>query len=294
MTDHATSPHDTPGTTSRESAVDAIVGKVAEVAVLPQVVYRIMERAGGQQFCLKEMERTISVDPGFTAKVLALANSAHYALPRRVASIRDAIAFLGSKGVRELAMATAVFDMFLGKTDAESIRRRTWWRQSLDAAICAKWIAAHVPTADPEVAYTGGLLHYFGKTVLDRSNPAYYEKVMHVVSLGADDRQAERVVFGCDHIEVGQAISAKWGFPDQLCYALNYVDPPEMDQPGAETRAIIAIAHQIALHVLEGLPGQDEEPLPLWALITLGMRPGDARRIMEGASAAVTEARLAA
>jgi HD-like signal output (HDOD) protein len=285
------------GTSAAEAetkAVAAVVAKVQEVAVLPQVVFRLVEATGAAEAGLQEIERTISVDPGFTAKVLAMANSAFYALPRKVASIREAVQYLGTKGVREIAMAASVFDMFVGKTDAESLRRRTWWRQSLDAATCAKWLGQELRSPLADVACTCALLHLIGKTVLDRSDPAAYEKVMFVVSKGAGDRQAERAVFGCDHIGVAAGVAGRWGFPEALRSGRNYAEPAPDGDDAAEVRAIVAIAHQAAVRSTDGGADTDEEPLPLWALLAVRAEPSEARRILDGAAEAIGKAGRAA
>ncbi|HXH59835.1 MAG TPA: HDOD domain-containing protein, partial [Fimbriimonadaceae bacterium] len=116
-------------------AVEIVLASTKEVAVLPQVVYKIMEMTSSTDSSAAMLERAIIIDPGFSTKILTQANSAYYALPRKVTSIKEAVAFLGFRAVRQLAMAVGVFDLFLGKTDAESIRRRGWWRHSLDTAL---------------------------------------------------------------------------------------------------------------------------------------------------------------
>ncbi len=108
--------------------IDRILSQCGDVAVLPQVVFKIMEMTGDDSSSAHALERAIVVDPGFSIKLLAQANSAYYSLPKKVTSIKEAIMFVGFKSVRQLAMAVGVFDMFVGKTDKDSLRRRGWWR----------------------------------------------------------------------------------------------------------------------------------------------------------------------
>lgn len=236
-----------------ENPVDKIVSQVKDVAVLPQVVFKIMETTGNTETSPAELERDIIVDPGFSAKVLAMANSAHFALPKRVTSIRDAIAFLGLKQVRQLAMHAGVFDLFVGKTDKESLRRRAWWRHSLDTAVCAKWMASQLRGLNPEEAYAAGLLHLIGKTIMDRSDPEMYSMVMMASEKAVPTLIAEKHFFGCNHVAVGAAICAKWNLPPELVEAVAYAE--ETDSEQADLRACIAIGHTIAELATHGVQG---------------------------------------
>jgi HD-like signal output (HDOD) protein len=137
-------------------AIEKVISRTREVAVLPQVVYKIMEMTASTDSSASLLEKAIVIDPGFSAKILTQANSAYYALPRKVTSIKEAVAFLGFRSVRQLAMAVGVFDLFVGKTDRESMRRRGWWRHSLDTAVCCRLVATKLGLRNADEAYTVG------------------------------------------------------------------------------------------------------------------------------------------
>lgn len=248
-----------------KTGVEAVLAKVGEVAVLPQVVYKIMEMTGSSEPTAQAVESQILVDPGFASKVLATANSAHYALPKQVTSIREAVMYLGFKAVRQLAMAVGVFDLFVGKTDRESLRRRAWWRHSLDTAVCCRGIAPLFPQVDPEEAYTCGLLHLIGKTLMDRSNPEAYHKVEFLLLNGASDQQAEFAVFGCTHGEVNAAAARMWGFPQVLVSGVDYQREPDPKDSAGRTRAHVALCSAVAQAAVDG-EQVPEGALPEWVL----------------------------
>ncbi|MBS1705783.1 MAG: HDOD domain-containing protein [Armatimonadetes bacterium] len=241
-----------------EDPVAHIVSTAKDVAVLPQVVFKILENTGSTEISAGELEKCIVVDPGFSAKVLAMANSAFFALPKRVTSIKEAIAFLGFKQVRTLAMNAGVFDLFVGKTDRESLRRRAWWRHSLDTANCSKWIAGHFHKLNPDEAYAAGLLHLIGRTIMDRSDPELYTTVMAAVDKGVPDLLSERHFFFCDHVDITEAVCCKWGLPSELVSAVCYSRPPKSDEDGF-LRACVAVSHVIAGMAINGVG--DDRPL---------------------------------
>ena len=273
-------------------AIEKVISRTREVAVLPQVVYKIMEMTASTDSSASLLEKSIVIDPGFSAKILTQANSAYYALPRKVTSIKEAVAFLGFRSVRQLAMAVGVFDLFVGKTDRESMRRRGWWRHSLDTAVCCRLVATKLGLRNADEAYTVGLLHYIGKTLMDRSNSADYEKVMLLIEKGATDVQAERAVFGCDHVEVGMAATAIWGFPDVLVQGMDYLGQPEAYDEFAKIRALVALSDRIARIAVSGTKlGEGESNITHdWAMEALGTDQEQLNKLIDDSKDAIAAA----
>lgn len=273
--------------------LEGLLSKVRELAVLPHVVYKVLEISGASDTSTAEIERAIVVDPGFSSKLLTVANSAYYALPRKVTSIKEAILFLGFKSVRQIAMTVGIYDMFIGKTDRESLRRRAWWRHSVDTAVCCKWLAKKSGKLAPEDAYTSGLLHLIGKTLLDRFGGRDYEAVEILVQNGFPGVHAEQKVYGYDHIVVATAAARKWGFPGQLIAGLQHLEPPAPEDPDAPIRACVAISTKIAQWAVDGAvedDGAEEQTLPAWALSILGIEAGKHDDTVHGGAAAISEA----
>src|SRR5688500_10564950 len=98
---------------NEEPSFDKLLARINEMPVLPHVVFKVMEISCGAEFPPAELERTIVVDPGFSSRLITLANSAYYGLPRKITSVKEATSFLGFKAIRQLAMTVGVFDMFI-------------------------------------------------------------------------------------------------------------------------------------------------------------------------------------
>lgn len=248
-----------------------LISKIQELAVLPHVVFKVLEVTGSSESPAAEIERAILVDPGFSTRLLSVANSAYYALPRKVTSIREAVMFLGFETIRQLAMTVGVFDIFIGKSDRESLRRRSWWRHSVDTAVCARAIATYSKRVSPEEAYTCGLLHYLGKSLMDRYLDGNFDDVDALMMSGMKEHEAERRVFGLVHTEASLAAALKWGFTPALTSSLNYMVEPKPDEEGAAHRACVALSTAIAR---EAVGEQVIEP-PTWALEVLGISADD-------------------
>lgn len=275
---------------NEEPGYDRILARISELPVLPHVVFKVMEISGSSEFPAAELERAIVVDPGFSSKLITLANSAYYGLPRRVGSVKESIGFLGFKAIRQLAMTVGVFDLFIGKNDRDSLRRRRWWRISVDTAVSAKAVATRSGRLSPEDAYTCGLLHFIGKTLLDRFGEDSYEKVEMLQQHGAECRQAERAVFGCDHVRLAVGAAQKWGFPEELVAGLEYIEPSQDDVEKVAYPASVAVGHRIAEIALSGLDEGTNQELPAWALQALGIPEQDTPALIGSGMEAIAAA----
>jgi HD-like signal output (HDOD) protein len=266
------------------NAIEVVLAKVTELSVLPQVVHKIVDLSGADDASTKTMEQAIEVDPGFSARVLAHANSAYYSLPRRVTSIREAVMFLGFKAVRQLAMTVGAFELFVGKNDAESLRRRGWWRTSIESAHIAKWLAEKTESCRPDDAYTAGLLHLTGKTLLDRFDPSRFENVGVLIEQGSTEFDAEALVYGCHHVEIGAAAALRWGFPPILVDAFDYTGPSE----GNLLRECVALGNSLSrAHVA----GDGWANPPTWAIERLGLGATPIDELLAQSRALIEEAR---
>lgn len=246
----------------------ALLSKIQDLAVLPHVVFKVLEVTGSSNSPAVEIERAVLVDPGFSTRLLALANSAYYALPRKVTSVREAVMFLGFKTIRQMAMTVGVFDIFIGKGDKDSLRRRDWWRHSVDTAVASKAIATATKRASPDDAYTCGLLHYIGKSLLDRYLDGNYDMVDARMATGLSEVDAERAVFGLSHTEASLAAAMKWGFPRTLTGGLSYLTQPDPSDEAASHRACVSLGGAIARHLVNPANALSPED---WALEVLGI-----------------------
>ena len=165
--------------------LEQILDGAADLAALPQVVMRVMDLTNDPKATAADLEKIIALDQALAAKILTLANSSYYGLPRRISTLREAVVFLGFKTLRNMAMTITTFNMFLGRSDTPALARRDLWRHSVDTAQCARIIAGLLhPVAQEAVgvdqAYTCGLLHDVGKMALDRSRHALFVSITQI------------------------------------------------------------------------------------------------------------------
>jgi HD-like signal output (HDOD) protein len=264
---------------------------VSELAVLPHVIFSILEPIGPDEPTVTELDKMISVDPGFAAKILVLANSGLLNHVGGVGSLYEAIELLGYRTVRTLAMTAGTFEMFVGKNDPSSLRRRRWWRHSVDSAVASRWLAQESHKANSEEAYTVGLLHLLGKSLLDRYGGNDYTKVTERQASGERDWQAERTVYGCDHSELLTSLAQQWRLPVNLANAFDYQWEPRQGDGPMPLRACLAISTRLASAACKGpdLGSGDLADCPQWAQDELDMTRNQLRVVVDKGISAITQ-----
>ncbi|MCW5932876.1 MAG: HDOD domain-containing protein [Fimbriimonadia bacterium] len=278
------------------STVSQFIDKVRDVAVLPQVVCQVMDLTVNPNANARDIERVISIDPGMSSRVLNTVNSAYYGLPRKIASIREAVVFLGFKSLRHIAMTAGVFEMFVGKADKQNIRRRAWWRHSIDAALCGRMVASQMPDVSPDEAYTAGLLHDIGKPLLERYGEASYDEVEQLIAQGLDVLIAEEAIYGCNHAQLGRAISLHWRFPQKLAEAIGDHHAQQAESLAEPSLTAVTMIGNHLAHQLRAAGTDLMAAMGVcdWAFQTLQMNPNTVQALMVACDAELKESPMQA
>ncbi len=184
----------------------------------------------------------IKYDPGLTANVLKLANSAYFGFARSVSSIRHAIVLLGMRQVYRLVVAASFSSLMNRSIIGYELPEGELWRHSVASAIAAERLCEMLKVKVSDVAFTGGLLHDIGKVILSHFVKEGFEELEEVAVRGKEGfEEAEREVLGIDHGEVGGVILERWNFPQGLVDAVRWHHHPELFS--GEGRMVVDIVH---------------------------------------------------
>jgi putative nucleotidyltransferase with HDIG domain len=205
-----------------EDKVRRLVARTGSVPSLPSLYVQIMQELNSPDCEIGRVADIIARDAGMTAKILQLANSAFFGVRGRVATPSDAIFRLGLDVVKALALSVQVFSSF--ETDhVKRLKLTRVWPHSLSTASLARKIAVRQKAASGvvDMTFTAGLLHDVGKLILAANIPdEYYEVLTRAADAEVKDWQAEYIVFGVTHAEVGAYLIGLWGLPDSLVEAI--------------------------------------------------------------------------
>jgi HD-like signal output (HDOD) protein/CheY-like chemotaxis protein len=185
---------------------------------IPAVYLQIIEALQTPNCEIQHIGELVATDPGLTAKLLQLANSAFIGFAREVSSAEEAVMLLGIGTVRSLALAAPVFSSF-DSLEVQGFSLEEVWTHSLRVGHLARMIARMEGATEEvlEQTFTAGVLHDVGKALL-ADNPAldYGRIVTQARKTGRSLIEAEREAYQVTHAQVGACLLDLWGLPAPL------------------------------------------------------------------------------
>jgi putative nucleotidyltransferase with HDIG domain len=177
------------------------------------VVAGVLELLDDASTPVRLIAARIAQSPELAARVLKLANSAHFAEP--VVTLERAVVRIGERPLRGLLLAATTYRLLEGSLDVYNLPRMALLRHSGETASMAQTVARRLSSALAPQAYLGGLLHDLGKPIIADAVGDMAGESSDVGSLSW-----ERRLFGTDHARVAAWIGRRWSLPEELCSAI--------------------------------------------------------------------------
>jgi HD-like signal output (HDOD) protein len=210
---------------------------------------RLLALFGNEDLSLKDLSATINQDPGLSAKVLGLANSAYFGQSQPVLSVEDAIIrVLGLNMVKSLAFSIAVSGVF-DTTRCPGFDLRTYWFDSLTLAVLSRQVGVAMaidrrPNLD--AVYLAGLLSNIGILVLAHSFPEAFAEVLskrNQSNKPPDILQTECI--GLDQNTAGALLADRWHLPKIIIEVIERVGKSS-DERLEDAPVVVWIVDQVA------------------------------------------------
>lgn len=231
--------------------LEDILNKARQMPPLSHASMRLMEIIGNESHHLKDVVHIVQSDPGLTVQVLKVINSASYGLRQPVNSIMRAVSLLGDKTVFGIAIGQGSPEVFDSPLEGYESEQGELWAHGLRTAIAALSLAAMATEeVATDIAYTAGILHDIGKSVLsgfmkDRSSELIEKINLEEVK---DYLEAEEAVLGTNHCAVGGELAKQWNLPPPLCSAIqNHHRPLKAELQYRHLAFVIHLADIIAM-----------------------------------------------
>ncbi|HUI06925.1 MAG TPA: HDOD domain-containing protein [Verrucomicrobiae bacterium] len=196
---------------------------------------------------LQYLAQELRYDPGMTANVLRIANSAVYGGLARVDSVQTAIARLGMKQLLELVVAVGISQVLKKRLLGYQLEPEELLHHSVYVAVASEEIAKTLGLQTSEMLFTAGLLHDVGKIVMDdfvRTESARLDAKFRATKAGFDS--VERDVLGICHAEVGGTLLKRWNFPEELVAPVFWHHRPSAAGSWTHTAYIVHLADMLA------------------------------------------------
>ncbi len=193
-----------------------LLSSIRNLPSMPAVMIEVSKLLSNPMTSANDLGRTISKDQGLVAKILTVANSPLYGIPRRVSTIEFAIVILGFDHIKNIVMALSMIEAFK-KGGGKNWDNASYWVHSIMTASAAKRIADELGYQKSGEVFTAGLLHDLGISIIHR----YFNEEFNSINNLVDQQQmrylrAEEQVLGLTHQAIGQLLANRWNLPEIL------------------------------------------------------------------------------
>ncbi len=205
---------------------EILVGAVDDLPTIPAVATKVLQMVDDPDASVEEIADMMLTDQVMTARIMKLINSPVYKPAQEITSLRRALVYLGLRHVREIALTTSVISAFDGTTGVLDLK--AFWEHSFGVGMVSKIIAKKVGYIDLEKAYIAGIIHDLGEVFLSNFLREPFLEVLdyikaHPVTLS----EAEELLLGTTHSEIGLCMARKWNFPEAYSDIIAHHHNPE-------------------------------------------------------------------
>ncbi|MEL7447935.1 MAG: HDOD domain-containing protein [Pseudomonadota bacterium] len=218
--------------------------RLSDLPSPPKVAMALVELARDPDVTVGAIADVIEFDPALSAKVLRVANSAHYVRSKACETVRRALITLGLQSTISTALSFSLVNSLRQKRAGE-LNYNRYWQRSIMAGIAARELGEQAGFRDKESLFLAALLQDIGMLAVDTLDPYAYSAFTGDVSRHADIEAFERDQFGCCHTEIGAWLLSRWRLPEQFALAVDASHDPtrlEADHEWATYARCVALA----------------------------------------------------
>ena len=223
-------------------SLESLFAEISNLPNIPKVVQELIESFKKDDVDSEELAAKIAMDQVLSAKVLRMANSAHFGVSRTIASINDAVVLLGFDAIRTLVLASGLTGAFKApdRFDIED-----FWKTSFRTGAVAKWLARKIKV-DRETAFTCGMLHNVGSVLLHLGASEQARSIDKAVESGANRIELEVSQIGVSYPQVGEELALRWKFPEDISRAIGEQEDPLAVDEFSVLACILHVAKYLA------------------------------------------------
>lgn len=208
---------------------DSLQDMVERVPPLPAAASEALSEIGKSNSDTRKLSQILGQDPVLVGRILRVANSPFYGLPRQVSGLRDACVILGQHTLRNIISSAAAMEVFCGE-DGQSDRLTGYWDHSSFVAGIAHHLAAKVGQ-DRESAFTAGILLNIGSIAIECLEPNVANQIALRVEQQQEDQLAvELEMLGYTHAHLAGEITQFWNLPEEVVQSVKLQYEPAQAQ----------------------------------------------------------------
>ena len=219
--------------------------------VMPEVAHALIRTLNSDDADVATVTAIIAKDPGLTATLLRMANSAMFGLSRSVYTLDSAISVIGMAHIRARALFICMANGFVFPLGME---RLDFWRYSMVCAGYSKWLASR-SGVDEQEAWLAGMMLRLGQVMIAQRMPDTLEQIEAQPCAPGERWDRERLLTGFDEGQIAAEIARRWDFPETVANALAHATQPAL----SKEPCMSAVVHLAAL--ITDMAAENPKPL---------------------------------
>ncbi|OIQ74074.1 HDOD domain protein [mine drainage metagenome] len=223
------------------SSLDSFFSTV-KLPSISEVAHQLIKTLNNEKISVTQVRDIIAQDPALTAKLLRLANSAEFGLPRGVGSLDAAIQMVGMARVRTLSLGACMSESFPA---LPGLNLQEFWHTSMACAAYAQWLAAALGM-DAQQAWLTGMMLRLGELLIGQADPGALAEIERLPHLPGARWEREKRLIGFSEGQVTAKLARLWNFPMQISQALERAYDPLVDQAFSRLGAVLHLAGILA------------------------------------------------
>mgnify|MGYP001285173965 CR=1 FL=1 len=233
------------------SSVRLEIQKIDHLPPMPSIAQEILIASNDDTSDMDDIAKIIKKDPGLTAKIIGMANSAFFGFGRNVNTLEQAIInVLGLDLVKGFSLSVAMSGVFdLDKCPNFDLKR--YWCSAFLTAELASGFTNQVDSKqvfDPNQLYLYGLLHNIGILVLVNRFPNIMSELFSTALENKEKRliDYEEETIDFNHHEAGAWLGHKWKLPYELIDVIEHHHDLTYDERNSNFVILIGFCSRIS------------------------------------------------
>ncbi len=226
-----------------------ITSMVESFPGMPVAVTKVLSLLDDPNVSATEIEDAIRFDPGLTANILKMVNSAYFGLVAEVGSVKQAVILLGMKRLVQIVMTSCVTAIMNKKVVGYDLPSGELWRHSIAVSVAAEGLVKELKISSPEEVFTAALLHDVGKLILGEYVSEDIQQIEDHAARGIPFQSAEHEVLGTDHAEIGALILKHWRLPKEIVDAVRWHHDPDVAEEQSVLIDVVHVADVLCLMI---------------------------------------------
>lgn len=186
----------------------------AALPPMPTLLMEALQQLSGNQNPVTLIDK-LAQDISMTLRILRIANSPFYGMPREIGSLREAVVLLGLNRIRDMLIAACFAKML--PVQHKDFDYNRFWHDSMAVAECSRQLADCTGMSS-DIAFTAGLLHDIGQLIIVSLFPDEFSQIAK--ALAQPLMETERRLLGFTHMEIGGQAAQYWNLPVAIQQAI--------------------------------------------------------------------------